>query len=459
MNKSRLTLLTTLILISCASCGVVDLLPFRATLTPTPTTSPTATVQPSPTVQPTPTAVTPPTESTLAGDVAFFYGDWDSALDLYLQTIENSPSPTEESGALLGLGKVYNQLEQYPQALDVLRRLLIAYPDSAHTAEAQFELAQTYTALDRHLEAASAYEAYLERNPGVIDSYIQEWRGDAYAAAGQHLASIEAYQSAIAAGGGDVHGTQMKIGLAYAALGEHLTAVIVYQDIYDNTSNDYLKARADYLLGQSFSALENPTQAQAAYLDAVENYPLSYDAYLSLLELVNADYPVNDLDRGLVNYFAGKYALAIDAFDRYLSQPLPEPVEGETPEYNFGTALYYKGFALQRSGNSEAALLAWSELIENYPEDDYWDEAWEFKAYTEWAYLSLYAQGVQTLVDFVNDNPLHYRAAEFLFDAARVEEYAQNYTEAIALWERVAIEYASSDYALKSIFLALNPFF
>lgn len=446
MTKKHFIFLTVLLLITCSACGIGDLLPFRATSTPTPSPSPTPTrVPPSPTPRPTPTPVTSPTESYLPGDVSFFYGNWERALTLYQETLENSPSPTEKSAALLGLGKTYYQLQRYPEALDALRQQIATYPDDSNTAEAQFVLAQTYTALDRHLEAAAGYEACLARNPGVIDAYIQERRGDAYTAAGQHLASIEAYQAALAGGSvRDAVYVQMKIGQAYGALGDYPTAVVVYQEVYASTANDYLKARADYLLGQTFTALDDPVQAQTAYRDAVENYPLSYDAYLSLVELVEGGYSVSELDRGLVDYFAGKYALAVDAFTRYLSQ-------GEAADP--GTALYYKGFALRASGNVEAALAAWDQLIESYPEDDYWDGAWEFKAYTQWAYLDRYSDAVRTLVDFVEDSPFHPRAAEFLFDAARVEERTQNYPEAVALWERVVAEYPASDYANKSLFL------
>ncbi|MBS1248699.1 MAG: Soluble lytic murein transglycosylase [Chloroflexi bacterium] len=446
-QKKHFIFLTAFFLIACSSCGVREMLPFLRTPTPTRTATPPPTPTPRPTFtpRPTPTPVTPPTKSSLAGDVAFFYGDWESALTEYQQTLENDPSPTEKNGAMLGLGKTYYQLRNYPTALDTLRNLLISAPDSAHTAEAQFVLAQTYTALDRHLEAASAYEAYLTYNPGVIDAYVQERRGDAYTAAGKYLASIEAYQAAIAAGSvNDSLLVQFKIGQAYAALEDYPTAALIFQEIYDKTTNDYLKASADYQRGQIFTAMERPDQAQAAYRDAVEKYPLSYDTYLSLVELVREGYQVSDLDRGLVDYFAGKYALAIDAFNRYLGQD-----EVEDP----GTAYYYLGKALRNSGKAEDALYAWDQIIESYPEDEYWDEAWEFKAYTEWFYLDRYSRAVQTLTGFVEESPHHPRAAEFLFDAARVEERDQDYPEAIALWERVIAEFPTSQYANQALFL------
>ncbi|MEA3341566.1 MAG: tetratricopeptide repeat protein, partial [Chloroflexota bacterium] len=381
--------------------------------------------------------------------MTFFYGDWETAISEYQQTLESSPSPQEKSAALLGLGKTYYQLQNYPEALDNLRTLLSSYSDSSTVAEAQFVLAQTYTALNRHLEAASAYEAYLSYNLGIIDAYIQEQRGDAYTAAGKYLIAIEAYQAAIAADSlQDNVNLRLKMGQAYFALEDYPTSIVLYEEAYAETNNDYLKASADYLLGLAFTALERPIQAQAAYRDAVENYPLSYDAYLSLVELIEAGCHVSELDRGLVDYFVGQYGLASEAFDRYISQVKT----GEITEGDPATAYYYKGFALRAQGDAEGALWAWDKVIENYPEHAYWDNAWEYKAYTQWAYLNRYSHAVQTLTGFVDKRPYHERAAEFLFDAARVEELTKDYDAAISLWNHIISEYPTSDYANNALF-------
>ena len=50
------------------------------------------------------------------------------------------------------------------------------------------------------------------------------------------------------------------------------------------------------------------------------NYPRSYDSYLALVDLVEAGVPVDEQQRGLVDYYAGQYAVAIAAFDRYMQE-------------------------------------------------------------------------------------------------------------------------------------------
>lgn len=443
-----LVMITSLIL---SGCGL-NLPAFnRETSTPTPSPSPTPPPPPTSTPLPTPTPILSPTESKINGDLSYFYGDWGKALTDYQTTLTTSSSDIEKSGAMLGMGKTYIQTGDYLRALEYLRGLLTRYPDSPYAAEAQFNLGQTYSALGRHLEAVSAYEAYLTLQPGVIDSYIQEMRADSLAASGNHLNAINAYQSALAADrAGDKTGIQVKIAQQYTTLKDYETALVIYRELYDTTTNDYLKARVDYLMGLIYQEQGQTEEAQLVFLDAVENYPLSYDSYLALVELVNAGYPVSDLDRGLVDYFAGQYSLSSDAFGRYLADP-----DAREP----GTALYYQGLALRAAGDSGGAIQAWEELITRVPDDPYWDEAWEQKAYTQWAYMNQYSKAVETLLEFSRQRPYHPRAAEFIFDAARVQERIQKYLPAVSLWEQIIREYPGSDYALQSQLLVGVTYF
>ncbi|MEE8357082.1 MAG: tetratricopeptide repeat protein [Anaerolineales bacterium] len=393
---------------------------------------------------PTSTPILPPLQSTIPGDVFYFYGDWESAIASYQRTVDTASSPAEISRALLGLGKVYYQKQDYQKALDYLRLLVSTYPDSALIHKGFFALAETYNKLDRHLEAADAYNLYLSRRPGILDAFVQHKRGDALSTAGEPIQAIEAYQSAIAAGSADaLFSLQLKIGQEYAALEDHATAIVIYKDVYDQSSNDYAKARSDYLLGLSYLELDQRDLAETAFQDAVIQYPLSYDSYLALLELVNGGFLINDLDRGLVDYFAGQYSHAVEAFDRYLI----EPEAGDR-----GTALYYKGFAFRAMGRHEEALLAWDALITQYPDHSYWDQAWEFKAYSLWFYLGRYVEASQVLQEFVSKSPFHPRAAEFLYDAARVEELTGDLGSAAEIWKRVFNEYPTSTYANFSLF-------
>jgi soluble lytic murein transglycosylase len=419
---------------------------------PTPTSVPdssslTPVSQPSGTDLPilTPPATPIPAARVESGDQAFFDGDWEAALLEYQTAFAGDSDPQIKAAALLGIGRTHYQLGALPASLDTLRQLLNDYPDPVYLPRAHFALAQAYEALGRYADAAQAYSEYLTLRPGVIDSYIHEWRADDLSSAGDYLGAIDAYQSAITSPRlGDSIPIEIKIANVYAALGDHTTALVAYTDIYTRTTNDYTKAQIDYLIGQSYTALEQYDQAYTAYLDAVENYPLSYDTYQALIILVDAGYPVSEFDRGLIDYFAGQYSLAITAFDRHLASSIDDA----------GTAYYYKGLAYRALNDAEMAIANWNIVIQSYPEDSNWADAWEEKGYTQWAWLDLYDQARQTFLDFVDQTPWHPRAPEFLSDAARVAERAGDLGLAAEIWERIPPEYPASNLVMRSIFLS-----
>jgi soluble lytic murein transglycosylase len=67
--------------------------------------------------------------------------------------------------------------------------------------------------------------------------------------------------------------------------------------------------------------------------------------------------------------------------------------------------------------------------------------------------MSLHAQAIQTLLDFVAANPAHPRAAEFLSNAGSIAERAGDLEEAARLWERVSSEHPGSKEAYRALFL------
>src|SRR3989304_2083174 len=102
------------------------------------------------------------------------------------------------SAGLLGVGRTYHAMGRTLNAREILRTHLDLFPESASRANVQYALAQVYEELGNYRGAAEAYQAYLDLRPGLIDSLVQEFRGDALAAAGEHLAAIQAYQAAAA---------------------------------------------------------------------------------------------------------------------------------------------------------------------------------------------------------------------------------------------------------------------
>jgi soluble lytic murein transglycosylase len=426
------------------ACNIIQQIPLLSTPTPTFTLTPepTATPSPTPTLPPTPTPL--PAVRIETGEYALFIGNWETARQAFTLVLENQPEPEIEAAALIGLARVQYTVGELSIALDTLRALAEKYPDYA---QAYYFLGRAYSDLQRYEEAAGAFERYLELRPGVIDAYAQEWLGDARFAAGDNMGAAEAFALAAAAprvGPGEP--LLIKLGQASTFAGDTTSALTTYDSIYVSTGNDFYKAQVNLLRGEIYELLGQSDVAYELYRDSAANYPFSTHAYLGMIRLVDAGAFVNEYDRGLVDYYAGEYSLAVAAFDRYLTD--------ETIEHN-GAAHYYKGLALREFDAAELAIVEWDELIATHPvEDPFWASAWEEKGYTQWAFLDDYEAGIQTFLDFANTVPEHPRAGEFLFFAAQVSERDGQLARAAELWERLTVDYPNDALGERASFLA-----
>ncbi|MCJ7433230.1 MAG: tetratricopeptide repeat protein, partial [Anaerolineales bacterium] len=236
----------------------------------------------------------------------------------------------------------------------------------------------------------------------------------------------------------------MKVAQSRVKLGDIEQAQALYDGIIARSTNDYIRAQAAYLSGLAYQAKGQNEEAYGKFRLAVENYPLSYYSYLSLEELVNAGAEVNDLDRGLVDYFAGRYEGALAALDRYIA----------ANPGNDGTAAYYRALTFRELGNYDAALEAFNLFIGNYSENANWLDAWGEKAEIQYSYLGQNAAGAQTLLSFVQSVPNTSYAPDYLMIAARSFERDNRLDEAAQTWARVANEYPGNGQSPTAIFLA-----
>lgn len=403
----------------------------------TPSNTPLPTFTPSPTPAPEVRIET--------GEQALFNGDYDRALYEYQTALDTSIDPDVRAAALWGLGRSEYAGNNNGRSLETLWQLTSQYPDSPNAVRAYFLIGKIFMALERYTEAAQAYTAYLALRPGVIDSFIQEQRGDAYAAAGNGTEALVAYQAALAAPRiEDNTALQIKIAQTYTSLGDTATALGMYDSIYAASSNDYVKAQMDLLSGQIYLSLGETDQAYQRFLHTVDNFPLAYDSYSALVALVNAGVSTDEMNRGLVDYSAGQYGYALDAFLRYIAT---------TPE-NDGTAHYYSALALNKMGNYQEAVDKFSFFIANFPENRYWQAAWDEKAYTQGVILSQYETAAQTLLTFVHQVPADANAPFYLMQAARNLERDGKLEDSAQTWDRVANEYPSSELVPQALFWA-----
>lgn len=416
-----------------------------------PTATPPAPAVPAASPAPTATPTAPPTPTPIPAvridnaEKSLFLGNYEQARREYQEAQQESTDPEIQAAAAIGMGRSLYLSGNNSTATDVLQSAIAAYPQSPQTANAYFFLAQSLEAQDLYEQAAQAYTRFLELRPGVIDAHVQELRGDAYIAAGNPSAAVEAYNAAIAAPQeGTTIWTELKLGKAYAALNDFNNAITTYLHVYDNSNNDYARAQANLLMGQAYLVMDEKEQAHTRFLDSVTNFPKSYDTYSGLVQLVNDGVEVNELSRGIIDYYAGQYGLAVEAFTRYI-EITAEP----------GAAPYHYR-ALSRMAQNEIGLAIedWDYVINTYPADSLWPSAYDEKAYAQWAYLDQYTEAAQTLLDYVAAAPESDQAPEFLFMAARIQERNNQLLEAAFSWEQLMEKYPQAEKSYRGLFLA-----
>jgi len=379
------------------------------------------------------------------GDQALFFGDYDLAREQYRTAFNDTSDNAIKAAALWGIGRTELADGRYQESLDALNNLVNNYSDSTYAARAYFLIGQDYYGLGQYQPAADAYNTYMTRIPGVLDGYVQEYRGDALNEAGDYTGAENAYNAALSAPRmDDGLGLQIKISEARASFGDYAGALTLYDQIFASSTNDYIKAQMDYYAGNAHMKLGQVDEANARYLHAVENYPLSYYSYLSLVTLVDAGIPMDDLDRALVDYYASQYDVALVAFDRYI----------EANPINDGTAHYYRALTLRDLQRTQEAIDEFDYFIKTTPENPKAVDAWEEKAFLQWAVQGDYEAATQTLLEFVSTYPASPLAADFLMNAARVMERNGKLAEAAQTWERIPDEYSDNEQVPEALFLA-----
>jgi soluble lytic murein transglycosylase len=389
-------------------------------------------------------------------------GDYSRALQEYTTLSGAAPDDSTRGAAFFGIGRVQLLQDNPALAITTLTDAITRFPQVDRSASAEYFLGQAYAAMNNQPKALEAYAAYLQKKPGVLDAYVQELSGDTFAAMDDYKSALDAYSAAIKAPQlGDPTEIKLKTGQMYAALGDNQNALRTYLAVYDATQSDFYKAQANLLAGQIYLKMGMTDQAYARFQDSVNNFPDQYDSYSGLVTLVNAGVTVNELNRAIVDYYAGQYGYALEAFNRYLSAtPKPD-----------AAAHYYKARTLIELDQAQNSLAEWDALMKDYTQqqwnlvdkdslrDIHLSSAWDEKAYIQWAYLDLYPEAAQTLLDFVNQAPADPSAPAELFEAGRILERNNLLDQAAQTWETVMQKYPSSDYGFSSLLLAGVTYF
>ena len=435
---TTLWLLLILMLAMLAGCGEVDLpteILTRPTATPTATLTPTATSTPTPTATATPTpTLTPtpmPSEALAQAERAYHIGDWPTAEALYNRLLPLSSISQEQAvAAMLGLGRTRLASGDAEGAIPVLRTVVSDTVQSAQAVAAHLALADALVQVGQHGEAAPHYQAVLNAYP-VLAPYARLWIGDAQYAAGDYAAALATYEAALAEAetASDQVYLWEKIALTHATAGREEEALAAYDAILEIAQIAAYRARIMYQAAETARAFGSTAEAYRRMHELITAYPTAAQAHDALVQLVNAGEPVDEMLRGYINYHAGAYGPAVQAYYRALAA---DPDLGGEP-------YYYIGSSYLEAGSYELALDAFQTLDE-YPDDPYWGGAWMGKA-RALRQLGRTDDAVAAYRELAKIRPEHPRAPEALQAAAKILADTGAFAEAAEAYLDLANRY------------------
>ena len=256
---------------------------------------------PLPTATPTPT----PEVRYNNGEELLLSGDYDAAFTEFQLTSTQTTDIALVTSSILGMGRALLLKRDYYGAYSQFSYLLNNFPSGETRNRSYFFLAKAYEALDQPRLAADAYASYLAALPGPLDSEINEMLGNALMEYGDYAGAVSAYETALTTAS-DSTTDQLQIELAQAVTetGDTDRAITLYLSLNETSQSGYIKSQANLLLGRIYTQMGMPEQAYARYQDSVEKYPEYADSYSQLAALVNDSQTVNQLKRGISDYFA-----------------------------------------------------------------------------------------------------------------------------------------------------------
>ncbi|MBP8000932.1 MAG: tetratricopeptide repeat protein [Chloroflexi bacterium] len=469
--------------------------PLAPTPNPTLLASPTTTATPSP--APTPTATPDLAQRQTLAQVALHNQDYDLAIEhLEILLASGTLTPADQRQTLYQAGLAYQAAGRLAEAAEAFNLYLAqnaAAPtaptsNTTDTAVAYFHLGEILRTQGDCPGAIGAYQSYLAANPDMA-AYVQPLIGDCYLLLDDRSNAITAYENALT---GQAHRLiivpiRQKLADFYREDSRYAEAIAQYDAIIAVAQTEFTKGQMTYLAGQTHLLAGDQSAAYQRFLTGVREYPGSYDSYEGLVVLVEANVPVDDFQRGLVNYNAGQagnfstFYPAIEAFNRVITAN-PESYREDVHLYlawsyeglgdmtnaldqleqyraiSLTTAapgLLEKAALLARNGQTLAALEAYNEFVTTLPQEVQASEAaYQVAVLTE--EMGRVQDAAAAYQQMATSYPTDENAPYALFRAGWLYEEMNATEPAITAWRQLAEQYPTSEWGAAALIWLLR---
>ncbi len=329
----------------------------------------TATPQALPSPLPTP-AIEPALLLQL-GDSYMRNGYLEDAAGIYRTLIDygEAVAPEYRADAAFRLGQVTLRDGYFQPAVDALTLLIDQFPQAAQIPQAYFLRGDAWLGLAQWQLAITDLQQYLTLRPSLIDSYVYERIADAQIALGQTDAALQNYEQAIHAKRSTVPLLILREKLAqiYINLGRPADAVAQYDAILAVARNVPYRANISLTAAQALLDGGDVAAGLERMSLVFSNYAGTATAYQALQQLVAQGRAFDGFQQGRAAFIAADYQAAIKAFNEYTSSHQLAAIPAELH--------LMLGRAYRAIGNSDAAMVAFQTIIDQYPQSPLFGDA------------------------------------------------------------------------------------
>lgn len=395
---------------------------------------------------PLPAAPANPSDAFQQGMTLRRNGDYVSAATAFRTVAQNSPDLALARQAQFRLGEMLYLAGDFTNALIALDAVVKDKPDDDYAARARYFLGDMYTQRQQYDNALAQLRAYRQTSRALM-GYIDEEIADVMVAAGDSAGAIKQYDVALEDATlipakrvaillkiADVHSGRGEPGLAAARLGQ----------AFDIAPDNATLANVEYRWGLALNDAGETDQAIAHWKHALAMYTSERGAYDSVVKLVEVGATgIDDLQRGIADYYADQYDVALQALRRYIS----------THDVPGADVVYYAALAYKAQGNYAGALRNYEVVLQSYPGDKRVPDALYGKA------MALSAQGNSSdafvvLRQLAKQYPAYGQTDDGWWQIGQALENVQQYARAAQVYQELVATFPASGWAPAALYNA-----
>ena len=417
-------------------------------------TSPTITLIPTKTILPSTATPTSQARSIISpeivvgeGTLAMIAGDYEKAESIFRADYDENSGSETATTAGISIAHIQYKNSLYTKCLQTTSKAISLSKNEEMLSRLWYQTALCAEQIGSYQDVISAYKHYLQyKKDSFLAKEINIKIAENYTMTKDHELAREYYNKSLEkANEYEKNEIFIMIADSYEADGNLEDAITTLTDRFNSEIiDDSMAASIDLHLGQLYLKIGQYEQANAKFLDGVNNYPQYSEAYYCMEALEESGVSINQFQKAQILYYNGFYSLASEEFRKSMKS---------NSEHD-GTAYYFIGVSEMYISNYESAILAFQNLIDNYPDNRFYVSAWDEISYIHWYYLDNPKAASAKLIEYVTNHPDSPDSAGFIYEAGRILERGGYLTEASRQWERLIDEYPLYEDNANALFLA-----